>query len=58
MIDEMFKRFRDGTSIGVRIYRLMAQVHIRPAGGSAYRFDNNSLPASAQFLWRERAIEW
>ncbi len=45
---------RDGTSIGARLYR--------PEGGgpypallaaAPYRFDNNSLPASPQFLWRE-----
>jgi uncharacterized protein len=47
-------KVRDGVEIGVAIYA-------PPAGGrypalfaaSPYRFDNNSLPASPQFLWRE-----
>src|SRR5450631_1530159 len=47
-------KVRDGIEIGVAIYA--------PAAGgpcpvlfaaSPYRFDNNSLPASPQFLWRE-----
>ncbi len=61
MIDDIVQiDARDGTSIGVRIYR--------PDGAgpfptlfaaSPYRFDNNSLPASPQFLWRETGpIEW
>ena len=51
---------RDGVKIGVRIYR--------PDGGgpfptlfavSPYRYDNNELPASPQFLWRETGpIPW
>lgn len=47
-------KVRDGVEIGVAVYA--------PAAGgpypvlfaaSPYRFDNNSLPASPQFLWRE-----
>jgi predicted acyl esterase len=55
MIDEIVEiAARDGVRLGLRVYR--------PDGGgkfpalfaaSPYRFDNNSLPASPQFLWRE-----
>jgi predicted acyl esterase len=51
---------RDGVKIGVRVYR--------PDGAgpfptlfaaSPYRYDNNSLPATPVFLWRETGpIEW
>src|SRR5207248_11618134 len=51
---------RDGARIGVRVYR--------PDGAgpfpalfacSPYRYDNNELPASPLFLWRETGpIEW
>ena len=53
-------RMRDGVEIATRIYR--------PAGpgpfpvlyaASPYRYDNNELPATPQFLWRETGpIEW
>ena len=51
---------RDGTSVGVRIYRPDgAGPYPALLGASPYRFDNNSLPASPQFLWRETGpIEW
>ena len=55
MIDEIVQiAARDGTSIGARIYRPDGSGPY-PAllGASPYRFDNNSLPASPQFLWRE-----
>jgi uncharacterized protein len=61
MIDEIKTiTVRDGTSIAVRVYRPDATGPY-PAlfGASPYRFDNNRLPASAQFLWRETGpIEW
>ena len=61
MIDDIVQiDVRDGTSIGVRIYRPDGSGPY-PAllGAAPYRFDNNSLPASAQFLWRETGpIEW
>src|ERR1035437_9352231 len=61
MIDDIVQiDARDGTSIGVRIYRPDGSGPY-PAllGAAPYRFDNNSLPASAQFLWRETGpIEW
>lgn len=47
-------KVRDGVEVGVAIYapdsggRFPALFAVAP-----YRFDNNSLPASAQFLWRE-----
>ena len=55
MIDEIVQiNVRDGTSIGARIYRPDGAgpfpVVLAP---SPYRYDNNSLPASPQFLWRE-----
>jgi uncharacterized protein len=45
---------RDGTSIGARVYRPEGAGHY-PAllAAAPYRFDNNILPASPQFLWRE-----
>jgi uncharacterized protein len=53
-------RVRDGAKMGVRIYR--------PDGAgpfptlfasSPYRYDNNILPTSPLFLWRETGpIEW
>src|ERR1039458_2040628 len=55
MIDDIVQiDARDGTSIGVRIYRPDGSGPY-PAllGAAPYRFDNNSLPASAQFLWVE-----
>jgi len=47
-------KVRDGTEIAVAIYR-PSQDGIYPAlfAASPYRFDNNSLPSSPQFLWRE-----
>jgi uncharacterized protein len=62
MIDQkdIFITMRDGVKIALRIYR--------PDGlgpfptlyaASPYRYDNNDLPASALFLWRETGpIEW
>ena len=62
MIEEkdVMVRMRDGVEIATRIYR--------PAGAgpfpvlyaaSPYRYDNNELPATPQFLWRETGpIEW
>lgn len=62
MIEEkdVFIRMRDGVQIATRIYR--------PDGSgpfpvlyaaSPYRYDNNELPATPQFLWRETGpIEW
>ena len=47
-------KVRDGVEIGVAIYR---PAHGGPFpslfAASPYRFDNNTLPASPQFLWRE-----
>ena len=61
MIDEVVKiDARDGTPIGARIYRPDGSGPY-PAllAAAPYRFDNNELPASAQFLWRETGpIEW
>ena len=61
MIDEIVSiDVRDGTKIAARIYRPDGSGPY-PAlfAASPYRFDNNSLPASAQFLWRETGpIEW
>lgn len=61
MIDEVVSfPARDGVTLSARVYR--------PDGGgkqpalfaaSPYRFDNNEIPASPQFLWRETGpIEW
>jgi len=55
MIDEIVEiAARDGTRLGLRVYRPDGGGK-SPAlfGASPYRFDNNSLPASPQFLWRE-----
>jgi predicted acyl esterase len=61
MIDEVVSiTARDGTRIAARIYRPDGSGPC-PAliGASPYRFDNNRLPPSAQFLWRETGpIEW
>ncbi len=61
MIDEIISiTVRDGIQIGARIYRPDGTGPY-PAlfAASPYRFDNNSLPASPQFLWRETGpIEW
>lgn len=61
MIDEIVSiTARDGTSIAARIYRPDGSGPY-PAliGASPYRFDNNRLPPSAQFLWRETGpIAW
>lgn len=55
MIDEVRQvQVRDGTAIGVRVYRPDgAGPYPAVFAASPYRFDNNSLPASPQFLWRE-----
>src|SRR5262249_18595709 len=61
MIDEIVKiDVRDGTSIVARVHRPDgAGPYPALLGAAPYRFDNNSLPASAQFLWRETGpIEW
>ena len=62
MVDEkdVLIRMGDGVDVAVRIYR--------PDGpgpfpvlyaASPYRYDNNELPATPQFLWRETGpIEW
>jgi putative CocE/NonD family hydrolase len=55
MIDEIISvEARDGTKLGLRVYRPEGSGRF-PAlfGASPYRFDNNILPASPQFLWRE-----
>ncbi len=55
MIDEIVEiAARDGIKLGLRVYRPDGGGK-SPAlfGASPYRFDNNSLPASPQFLWRE-----
>lgn len=61
MIDEVAKiSVRDGVKIAVRIYRPDGSGRY-PAlfAASPYRFDNNRLPASPQFIWRETGpIEW
>src|ERR1700681_986811 len=45
---------RDGTSIGARVYRPEgAGPYPALLAAAPYRFDNNVLPASPQFLWRE-----
>jgi predicted acyl esterase len=45
---------RDGTSIGARLYRPEgAGPYPALLAAAPYRFDNNILPASPQFLWRE-----
>jgi hypothetical protein len=54
MIDEVVTvAARDGTQIGVRVYRPDDGRSPALFGASPYRFDNNILPASPQFLWRE-----
>ena len=54
MIDEVVTvAARDGTEIGVRVYRPDNGRSPALFGASPYRFDNNILPASPQFLWRE-----
>ena len=55
MIDEIVQiNVRDGTTIGARIYRPDGAGPFPALFAAApYRFDNNSLPASPQFLWRE-----
>ena len=61
MIDDIVQiTVPDETSIGARIYRPdSAGPYPALLGAAPYRFDNNSLPASAQFLWRETGpIEW
>ena len=55
MIDEVVTiKARDGVSLALRVYRPEGDSRV-PAlfGASPYRFDNNVLPASPQFLWRE-----
>ncbi|MBR0755734.1 CocE/NonD family hydrolase [Bradyrhizobium jicamae] len=45
---------RDGTKLAVAVYK-PSQARELPTlfAASPYRFDNNALPASPQFLWRE-----
>lgn len=53
-------RVRDGAKIGLRIYRPEASGPF-PAlfAVSPYRYDNNALPTTPVFLWRETGpIEW
>lgn len=53
-------RMRDGVEIGLRVYRPDGTGPY-PAlfAASPYRYDNNLLPCSAVFLWRETGpIEW
>jgi putative CocE/NonD family hydrolase len=61
MIDEVVSfPARDGVLLSARVYRPDGNVKC-PAlfAASPYRFDNNELPASPQFLWRETGpIEW
>src|SRR5262249_23461070 len=47
-------KVRDGVEIGVAVYAPQGGARY-PAlfAASPYRFDNNILPASPQFLWRE-----
>ena len=51
---EVKVRVHDGIEIAVAIYAPEGTVRV-PAllGASPYRYDNNILPASPQFLWRE-----
>jgi predicted acyl esterase len=55
MIDEIVEiEARDGVKLGLRVYRPDgAGKHPALFAASPYRFDNNGLPASPQFLWRE-----
>jgi predicted acyl esterase len=55
MIEEIITiQMRDGMTIAVRVYRPNGDGrHPALLAASPYRFDNNSLPASPQFLWRE-----
>jgi predicted acyl esterase len=55
MIDEIVEiAARDGVKLGLRVYRPDgAGKYSTLFCASPYRFDNNSLPASPQFLWRE-----
>lgn len=47
-------RARDGVELAAAVYRPRSDAPV-PAlfAASPYRFDNNTLPASPQFLWRE-----
>jgi len=47
-------KVRDGQEIGVAVYRPKGEgPYPCLFAASPYRFDNNSLPSSPQFLWRE-----
>ena len=47
-------KVRDGVEIGVAVYRPLKEGNFPSLfAASPYRFDNNTLPASPQFLWRE-----
>jgi len=62
MIDEkdVRVRMRDGVEIGLRIYRPDgAGPYPALFAASPYRYDNNLLPSSPLFLWRETGpIQW
>ena len=62
MIDEkdILVPMRDGVRIAVRVYRPEGDARV-PAlfAASPYRYDNDALPATPIFLWRETGpIEW
>jgi len=57
---DLFIRMSDGVSVAVRIHR---PDHSRPVpalfGASPYRYDNDDLPETGLFLWRETGpIDW
>ncbi|HLH78268.1 MAG TPA: CocE/NonD family hydrolase [Candidatus Binataceae bacterium] len=61
MIDEkdVLVSMRDGARLGARIYRPDSGRSPALLAIGPYRYDNNQLPPSPQFLWRETGpIEW
>ncbi len=62
MIEEkdVMVRMRDGVEIATRIYRPEGDGPFPTLyAASPYRYDNNELPATPQFLWRETGpIDW